>query len=172
MIRNLQLLELLEKRPQELLALERDIITDVVALSAAIKAAIVSEDEKERGIRIILNYGHTIAHGLEAATGYERFLHGEAVAIGMVGAAMISRRLGLLPEEVKRRQEEILRRFGLPARCAGVELENVLQAMELDKKVRGEKARWVLLAGVGQPVIREDVPAEMAVSVIEELLRG
>jgi shikimate kinase/3-dehydroquinate synthase len=172
MIRDQHLLELLEERPQELLALKKDIIIDVVALSAAIKAAVVSEDEKERGIRIILNYGHTVAHGLEAATGYERFLHGEAVAIGMVGAAMISQSLGLLPQEVVQRQEEILTRFGLPARCTDVELEDVLQAMELDKKVRGEKVRWVLIAGIGQPVIRDDVPAEVAVSVIQKLLRG
>ena len=172
MIRDPRLLELLEERPQELLDLKEDITADVVALSAAIKAKIVSEDEKERGVRIILNYGHTVAHGLEAATGYERFLHGEAVAIGMVGAAMISQHLGLLPQAVVQRQGELLRRFDLPTGCSGVDIGKVLQAMELDKKVRGERVRWVLLTDIGQPVIRDDVPNEVVESVIRELLQS
>jgi len=172
MICDQHLLELLEKQPRELLALKEDTTTDIVALSAAIKARIVSEDEKERGIRTILNYGHTIGHGLEAATNYERFLHGEAVAVGMAGAAMISQRLGLLSQELVRRQDEILRRFELPARCSDVEFGSVMQAMELDKKIRGGKVRWVLLAGVGQPVIRDDVPYEVVESVTRELLQS
>ncbi len=172
MIRDPRLLELLEEQSQELLDLKEDITADVVALSAAIKAKIVSEDEKERGVRIILNYGHTVAHGLESATGYERFLHGEAVAIGMVGAAMISQHLGLLPQAVVQRQGELLRRFDLPTGCSGVDIGKVLQAMELDKKVRGERVRWVLLADIGQPVIRDDVPNEVVESVIRELLQS
>ncbi len=105
MIRDLRLLELLEQQAEGLLALDRMVTSDVVARSAAIKAKIVSEDEKEHGIRVILNYGHTIAHGLETAANYERFLHGEAVAIGMMGAAMISRDVGLLFQEIVERQE-------------------------------------------------------------------
>jgi len=172
MIRDPRLLELLEEQSQALLDLKEDITADVVALSAAIKAKIVSEDEKERGVRIILNYGHTVAHGLEAATGYERFLHGEAVAIGMVGAAMISQHLGLLPQAVVQRQGELLRRFDLPTDCSGVDIGKVLQAMELDKKVREERLRWVLLTDIGQPVIRDDVPNEVVESVIRELLQS
>jgi 3-dehydroquinate synthase len=172
MIRDPRLLELLEEQPQELLDLKEDITADVIALSTAIKAKIVSEDEKERGVRIILNYGHTVAHGLEAATGYERFLHGEAVAIGMVGAAMISQHLGLLPQAVVQRQGELLRRFDLPTGCSDVDIGRVLQAMELDKKVRGERVRWVLLPDIGQPAIRDDVPNEVVESVIRELLQS
>jgi len=170
MIRDPRLLELLEERAEGLLALERAVTSDVVTRSAAIKAKIVSEDEKEQGIRIILNYGHTIAHGLEAATDYKRFLHGEAVAIGMMGAAMISREMGFLFQEVVDRQKALLERFGLPTTFSGVDIERLLQATELDKKVRGKRVRWVLLRGIGQPVVRDDVHREVAVSAIKKLL--
>jgi 3-dehydroquinate synthase len=169
MIRDPRLLELLEQRAEGLLTQERMAISDVVARSAAIKAKIVSEDEKEQGIRIILNYGHTIAHGLETATNYERFIHGEAVAIGMMGAAMISREVGLLFQEVVDRQKALLERFGLPTTFSGVDIGRILQAMELDKKVKGKKIRWVLLSGIGQPVVRDDISREVATSVIRKL---
>jgi shikimate kinase/3-dehydroquinate synthase len=172
MIRDPRLLELLEERTEGLLALEKTVTSDVVARSATIKAKIVSEDEKEQGIRIILNYGHTIAHGLETATNYERFLHGEAVAIGMTGAAMVSREACLLSQEMVDRQKALLERFGLPAGFSGVDIESLLQAMELDKKVRGKRVRWVLLRSIGQPVIRDDVPREVLVSAIRKLLQG
>jgi 3-dehydroquinate synthase len=172
MIRDTGLLKLLEGRSQELLLLDENVTAEIVARSAAIKAAVVSEDEKERGLRIILNYGHTIAHGLEAATNYERFLHGEAVAIGMMGAAALSQRLGLLTPDVGQRQEAVLRGFGLPASCSGVDVPGVLRAMKLDKKVRGERIRWVLLAGIGRPVIRDDVPNELAAEVVGKLVWG
>ncbi|GAH27443.1 unnamed protein product, partial [marine sediment metagenome] len=97
--------EFLEANADKLIKLEPNAVTQAIVRSAAIKAQIVSEDEKERGGRIILNYGHTIAHGLEAATQYKRFLHGEAVAIGMMGAAKLSQRLGLLSSDVVQRQQ-------------------------------------------------------------------
>lgn len=170
MIRDPRLLRLLEERSHDLLGLERDVTTEAVARSAAIKAEVVSADEKERGLRTILNYGHTIAHGLEAATGYERFLHGEAVAIGMAGAARISRRLGMLSQGVVERQEQVLREFGLPASCAGVVPDGVLQALQLDKKVRGERIRWVLLTDVGRIAVRDDVPDEVVRDEVRRLL--
>ena len=172
LILDAEFFEFLEGNAPELSRLEPDTAIKAIRGSAAIKARVVSEDEKERGKRTLLNYGHTIAHGLEAATSYERFLHGEAVAIGMMGAAMMSHNLGLLPQEVVERQRALLERFGLPTSCTEVDLPSVLKAMELDKKVRGKAVRWVLLAGIGQPVIRDDVPREQAVKVLEELLAG
>jgi len=162
----------LENNVESLTRLEPDITTKAIRRSAAIKANVVSEDEKERGRRTLLNYGHTIAHSLEAATNYERFLHGEAVAIGMMGAAMLSHNLGLLPHEVVERQRALLERLGLPTSCSEVDLTTVLKAMELDKKVREKAMRWVLLSGIGQPVIRDDVPRELVVKVLEGLLAG
>ncbi|MDY6893177.1 MAG: 3-dehydroquinate synthase [Chloroflexota bacterium] len=172
MIRDVHLMELLEERAEGLHRLDREVTTRVVSRSAAIKAEVVSEDEKEGGLRAILNYGHTIGHGLEAATDYGRFLHGEAVAIGMMGAAMISQRVGLLSSEVVRRQRSLLEMFGLPTSCSDVDLGSVMGAMKLDKKVRGKKIRWVLLTDVGQTVIRDDVPGDVVENVIRELLQS
>jgi 3-dehydroquinate synthase len=163
-------LDFLEANAGRLLALEAEALAEAVKRSAAIKAGVVSEDEKERGRRMILNYGHTIAHGIESATGYERFLHGEAVAIGMMGAAMLSQRLGLLPTETVERQRRLILSFGLPTSCTDVERVGVLEAMELDKKVRGKAVRWVLLDEIGETVIRDDVPSSDVLSVLDELL--
>ena len=164
-----ELFQFLEAHQGRLIALEEETTTEAVRWSAGLKGKIVGEDERETGRRTILNYGHTIAHAIEAATGYERFLHGEAVAVGMMGAAKISQRLGLVPPEVVERQRALLEGFGLPTSCPGVELKGILKAMELDKKVREKAVRWVLLKGIGEAVIRDDVPREIVVDVIEEL---
>jgi 3-dehydroquinate synthase len=160
----------LEKNAKKLVKLNPEATTEAVRRSVAVKARIVSEDEKEQGRRILLNYGHTIGHGLEAATDYGRFLHGEAVSVGMVGAAMTSHELGLLSPEVVKQHRDILRTFGLPISCSDVDVKSVLKAMELDKKVKGRAVRWVLLEGIGQPVIRQDVPKQVVAKVLEELL--
>jgi shikimate kinase/3-dehydroquinate synthase len=164
-------LRLLEKNAKDLIKLERDITAKVISRSAAIKCRIVSEDEKETGIRTVLNYGHTVAHGLEAATSYGRFLHGEAVAIGMMAAARLSHRLGLLSLEAVERHRAILQKFGLATDCTGVALNDVLAAMEMDKKVRGKAIRWVLLEDIGRVVIRSDVPDKDVLAVLREAIR-
>lgn len=172
LILDAELLQLLERNAKDLMKLKRDIAVKVIARSAAIKCRVVSEDEKETGIRTILNYGHTVAHGLEAATNYGRFLHGEAVAIGMMAAARLSHRLKLLSEEVVERHESILRKFGLPLDCHGIAIKDVLAAMELDKKVRGRAIRWVLLKDVGQVVISSDVPQKDVLKVLQEVIKS
>jgi len=169
--------EFLESNVNRLTKLEPKLLTQAIARSAAIKARVVSQDEKEReGKRTILNYGHTIAHGLEAATKYKRFLHGEAVAIGMMGAAKLSQRLGLLPSVAVERQQAVLEKFGLPTSLRGrrsnlkLSLAGITRAMELDKKVRGKAIRWVLLQDIGKAVIRSDVPQEDVLAVLRELV--
>jgi len=151
--------------------LEPDMLTQAIARSAAFKAQVVSEDEREKGKRIILNYGHTIAHGLEAATRYKHFLHGEAVAIGMVGAAKLSQRLGLLSPARVKRQQSLLQRFDLPVSFSKIDLTDVERAMELDKKVRGGAIRWVLLEDMGKAVIHSSVPRQDVLAVLQELLQ-
>jgi shikimate kinase/3-dehydroquinate synthase len=164
-------LQLLEDKVNDLIKLESGITSKVVARSADIKAQVVTEDERDTGKRIILNYGHTIAHGLEAASKYKQFLHGEAVAIGMTGAAKLSHRLGILPQTAVERQEALLQKFGLPTDCSGVALADVLAAMELDKKVRGKTIRWVLLEDIGKVAIHSDVPEKEVLSVLKELVK-
>jgi 3-dehydroquinate synthase len=177
--------EFLESNIDRLTKLEPKLLTRAIARSAAIKAQVVSQDEKEReGKRTILNYGHTIAHGLEAATQYKRFLHGEAVAIGMVGAAKLSQRLGLLSSTAVERQQALLQEFELPtslqveaaSRGRGrkrnnlkLSLSEIIRAMELDKKVRGRAIRWVLLQDIGKAVIRSDVSQQDVLAVLQEL---
>jgi 3-dehydroquinate synthetase len=160
----------LEKNAKKLVKLDPEATTEAIRRSVAIKARIVSEDEREQGRRILLNYGHTIGHGLEAATDYRQFLHGEAVAVGIAGAAMLSHELGLLSPEVVKQHRDALRAFGLPMSCSDVKMKDVLKAMEMDKKVKGKAVRWVLLEGIGRPVIRQDVPRQLVVKVLEELL--
>ena len=166
----------LEDNVKGLRELETEALTRAIARSAAIKAGVVSQDEKERaGRRTVLNYGHTIGHGLEAATQYKRFLHGEAVAIGMMGAAKLSQGLGLLPSAVVNRQQALLQEFSLPTSLPAkrsnfkLSLAEVTGAMELDKKMKEEAIRWVLLQDIGKAVIRTDVPQENVLAVLQEL---
>jgi len=161
--------EFLESNVDRLTKLEQDVVNEAIIHSASLKAQVVSQDEKERGQRIILNYGHTIAHGLEAATRYIGFLHGEAVAIGMMGAAKLSQRLGILPASVVKRQQSLLRKFGLPTAFSGVNLAEIAKATEVDKKTRAKGIRWVLLEGIGKTAIRASVPQQDVLAVLEEL---
>jgi len=170
MILDEEFVQFMEGNVNRLTKLEPELLTRAIARSAAIKAQVVSQDEKEReGKRTILNYGHTIAHGLEAATQYKRFLHGEAVAIGMVGAAKLSQRLGLLPSAAVERQRALLQKFGLPTVFSGLDLTEITKAMELDKKTKEKAIRWVLLQDIGKVIIRSDVPYQDVLAVLREL---
>jgi 3-dehydroquinate synthase len=165
------LVDVFEEHAEALMALEPELSTQVIRRSMAIKAEVVSQDERETlGIRILLNYGHTIGHALEASTEYGRFLHGEGVAIGMMGAARIAYQLGMLPEAVVERQRRLLARFHLPIRASGVPVEDVFRAMSLDKKTVGGANRWVLLEDVGKAVVRGDVPRELVEKTVRELV--
>jgi len=162
--------EFLESNVNRLTKLEPELLTRVIARNAAIKAQIVSQDEKERkGKRTILNYGHTIAHGLETATQYKRFLHGEAVAIGIMGAAKLSQRLGLLSSTAVERQQTLLQKFNLPTVFSGLDSTEITRAMELDKKVKGKAIRWVLLQDIGKVVVRSEVPQQDVLAILQEL---
>jgi len=172
LIRDADYFRFLEQSAGKLIELAREATTEAIQRSAAIKAAVVSEDEKESGLRTILNYGHTIAHGLETATNYERMLHGEAVAVGMMGAGQIAEKLGLLNGEALARQRSLLQAFNLPTAYPGADPGAVMRAMELDKKVRGKAVRWVLLEQIGRAVIRNDVPHGTVQSVIEGLVEA
>jgi shikimate kinase/3-dehydroquinate synthase len=164
--------ELLERSSDRLLRLEPENTAEVVARSARIKAKVVSEDEKEKGKRIILNYGHTVAHGLEAATDYKVFLHGEAVSIGMMAAAMISSKSGFLSPDVVSRQRNILEHFKLPIDWAGITVKSVLTSMHVDKKVRNEAIKWVLLEDIGKTKISDTVDNNVILEVLHEVIKS
>ncbi len=165
------LLGQLEEEADDLLALDPAAVTQAVRASMALKAQVVMEDERETtGRRSVLNYGHTIGHALEAATGYGKLLHGEAVAWGMAGAAELGRRLGVTPPELGERQNALLRRFGLLGALPPVGVDKLMAAISLDKKVVGKRVRWVLLSDVGQPAFRTEVPVELTREVLQEML--
>jgi len=157
----------LEANSDKLQKLDSDLITVAIARSMSMKSYVVEEDEKETGRRIILNYGHTLAHGLEAATGYRSFLHGEAVSIGMTAAAALSHKKGILSQNAVRRQQNLLESYGLPVKCSDVKMSAVMAAMQLDKKVKDQTIRWVLLEDIGKSIVRDDV----SVQEIEPVLR-
>ena len=164
------LLRTFEEQRHAITSLDQEVSTDVIRRSAAIKADVVSRDERDdQGIRVLLNYGHTIGHAIEAATGYERYLHGEAVSVGMVGAALISNRMGLLSSNDVARQRRVLEAFGLPVSCEDVDLAAVSEAMSVDKKIVGGAISWVLLEGIGRAVTRSDVPPDIVRDVLRAL---
>ncbi len=134
-----------------------------IVAAAGIKARVVSADERERGRRIILNFGHTLGHGLEAAGGFRRLAHGEAVAIGMVAAARLSVRRGLCAPVVARRIESLVRAIGLPAAPpAGVRWSAVARAMLVDKKRAGARLRLVLTRRIGAVTVGDGfMPADI-----------
>ena len=165
-----ELLEAFETHRTSLLALERDISTDIIRRSVAIKANIVSRDERETlGIRILLNYGHTIGHAIEAATGYGSFLHGEAVSVGMMGAAYIGEAIGLMSADEVERQRALLESYGLPLTCGEMNISAVSNAMLSDKKTAGRAIRWVLLDGIGNATTRNDVSPALVRQTLEAL---
>ena len=168
-----QLLADFDRQRDALLALEPESAAELIRRSVAIKANVVSRDERETlGIRVLLNYGHTIGHAIEAATGYDTYLHGEAVSVGMMGAANIALHRGLLDAEAVERQADMLRSFGLPLSCEGVSVDAIEEAMRSDKKVSAGSIRWVLLDGIGNAVTRNDVPPELVRQTLERLAVG
>ena len=165
------LLSTFEDQSADIQSLEPEIATDVIRRSMAIKANVVSQDERETlGIRVLLNYGHTIGHGIEAATGYGRFLHGEAVSIGMMGAANIGHALGHISGAEMERQRSALATYGLPLEARGVDPKKVAEAMRSDKKTSAGAIRWVLLDGIGRATTRNDVPPDLIRTTLHSLM--
>lgn len=148
-------------------ALPEPLTGEVICQAAAVKVAVVNADEREQGERITLNYGHTLGHALEAATGYEKLLHGEAVAIGMHAEAGIACALGLLSAEDRARQQRVLTAYGLPTDFpSNIALDEILALTLRDKKVQQRRVRWVLPTAIGTVVVRDDVSEAIVRTVI------
>ena len=164
------LVDIYEEHAELLLALDPELTTGVVARNAAVKARVVTEDERETsGRRQLLNYGHTIGHGVEAAAGYDAYLHGEAVAIGMTGAARLGMLEGVTPPDLVERQGSLIARFGLPSAYAGVDPDAIIEAMTRDKKTSAGQVSWVFLDGLGSSSVHRGVSTEAVDRVVREL---
>lgn len=156
-IRDNRLLALIERERAVLLDGSDRILARVIERCVRIKAAVVEEDERESGLRMILNFGHTLAHGIEAAEGYGKLLHGEAVAVGMVFAARLGEKLDITRSGTSARLEGLIEAFGLPVHLRDLSCSRILTAMSRDKKRGPGGLRWVLLSKLGEALIRDDV---------------
>lgn len=146
-------------------ARDPDALTRAIARSCEIKAGIVARDEREAGERALLNLGHTFGHAIEALTGYEKWLHGEAVGCGMVLAADLSQRVGLIERAAVEAVAQSVQAAGLPARIAGLSASAALASMRGDKKAEAGAVRYVLLERVGRAVQREVPDAAVAATL-------
>lgn len=152
----------LEKNLEPLLRRDPKALTRAIAVSCEIKAAVVSEDEKEGGLRAILNFGHTIGHAIEAITKYGTYLHGEAISIGQVMAAQLSTDLSGLPQKDTDRIRRMFETAGLPTtiKLSPAQKKKLFAAMRLDKKVSGGEVKFVLANKIGHVTFGQSVPDE------------
>ncbi len=152
-----------------LLARELPVLERIIGGSCRLKASVVERDERESELRHVLNYGHTIGHALEAVTGYARFAHGEAVALGIVAEARLAHRLGLASDETVARQERLLAAVGLPVTTTSIDANAVLDAIGRDKKARDGRVPFVLAPGIGAFRLVYDIPREEICAVVRGL---
>ncbi len=168
-IRDEPLFEMVEENLAAILNLEDTTLIEMIASACANKAEIVAEDEKESRLRMVLNYGHTFGHALEAVTHYNRYRHGEAVSIGMNCAARLAVNLGMFSEPDFHRQRTLLNRAKLPLIFPpDLTPEVICDAMYLDKKVLGGKLRLILPTRIGEVVIRNDVDDQDVLEAISQ----
>lgn len=146
-------------------ALQQEILTR----SCQAKAHVVSKDEKEAGLRAILNYGHTIGHAVESLTGYRLVNHGEAVAIGMVAAGQIAVELGLWDQSSADRQHQLIQKAGLPTQLPELEIDKVVTALQTDKKVLSGKVRFVLPTQIGHVTVTDQADAALIGKVLQAM---
>ena len=158
----------LERDLPRLLALDPKVLARVVARCCAIKAEVVGQDETESGLRAILNFGHTIGHGLEAISGYGKYLHGEAISIGQVAASRLSTTLLGFPAADADRVARIFQNAGLPTsvRLSRPQTAKLLDAMKLDKKVSAGEIKFVLAKRIGEVVWGQKVPAPLILQTL------
>ena len=139
-----------------------ELLETIITRSCQAKAEVVSQDEKESGLRAILNYGHTIAHAVESLTHYKQFVHGEAVAIGMVAAGKIAVEMGLWTRVEAKRQDALITKAGLPTDIPSqLAIEDILETIKSDKKVKAGKVRFILPTAIGKAIISDRVTPEI-----------
>jgi 3-dehydroquinate synthase len=167
LIRDEKLLIWLENHIKQIMARDISLLTEAISRSCEIKADVVSQDEKEQGLRAILNFGHTIGHAVEAACGYGICIHGEAVSIGMVAEAYIAKILGLIDGEYIARMKRVLTSAGLPVDVPDLDSSLLLELMQHDKKNANGKIVFVLPVGPGKVEVFRDVDKKVILEALE-----
>lgn len=147
-----------------------DLLQTILPRSCQAKAQVVSQDEKESGLRAILNYGHTVGHVVESLTGYRVVNHGEAVAIGMVAAGQIAVELGLWAPDLAQRQDQLIAKTGLPTQLPpDMDLDAMIAGLQTDKKVQAGRVRFVLPTQIGTVTITDQVPSDVVRRVLQQM---
>ena len=141
----------------------------IVVESCKIKAKVVEKDERETGLRMILNYGHTIGHAIETLTHYERYSHGEAVSIGMVCAASIANKMRLLDKESSDRIRDLLENIGLPTMAERLSVKRIIKSLSVDKKIRKGRVQFVLPVKIGKVEVKNNVALKTVRRVLKEV---
>lgn len=158
----------LEDNMSALMALDKDILAQAVARCCQYKADIVAQDERESGKRALLNFGHTFGHVIETHEGYGQWLHGEAVAVGMIQASQLSEKMGWITEQEVGRIINILKSALLPIKPPGIDTQIALDLMQHDKKVKSGQIRLILLKSVGEAVVTADFEQAQLEAVLTE----
>jgi 3-dehydroquinate synthase len=155
--------EFVETNCAKLLAMEPDVLIEIIRRSCQLKAQVVELDEKEAGLRAVLNYGHTLGHAFESLSGYRALVHGEAVAIGMVLAARVSAAEGLCSREECSRISALISRCGLPVEIPHYDRRQLLNAVAADKKSKGGRITFICNKGIGRYAMSHHTPEELLV---------
>ena len=168
-IKNAAFLQYLEDNKDKACALDPETMQTIIYNCCAVKASVVQQDETETGMRAILNFGHTVGHGIESAKGFE-LLHGECVALGMVGALKIALERGYVSEQDAEQCTALLQGYGLPVKTGGVDVKTVLSYMKNDKKKENGQLKFILPRRMGAAEIYTDVTHAEIVRAVEAVL--
>ncbi len=164
-IRDSRLFSYLEENMDKIKLSDTLALEEIVFRSAEVKAEVVAKDERESGLRAILNYGHTVGHAIESASDF-RVSHGEAVAIGMLAAARISHEMGILAQSELARLESLIKKAGLPVKAPNLDVERLVSAMQHDKKVQQGRVRFILPKSLGEVFITDEVNLSLVKQVL------
>ena len=159
----------LEKNVEKILSCDLEVMEKIILRSCEIKSEVVAKDETENNFRRILNFGHTIAHAVEVETNYKKYRHGEAVAIGMIGAALISQSLKKISAAEVQRLENLIQKLNLVAKAENCDVEKLFQATFRDKKSVGGKVNWVLMKKFGETEITSEVPQNFIIDALKKI---
>lgn len=170
MIKDERLFSFLEESVDEILSLHMPSIIEIIMASCRIKAEVVAKDERERGYRQILNYGHTFGHAIEALTGYRVFRHGEAVAIGMVIEARLATLLGIFNKKEELRQKRLIQMAGLPTSLKGIGPQELIERIRWDKKIKGEGPIFILPTRIGDVIIKGKIEDRIIGEAIRQVM--
>ena len=160
----------LEDNIDAILNLDLDVFTEIITRSCEIKADVVRQDECEKGIRELLNFGHTFGHAIETVTGYDKYIHGEAVGLGMLIAAELSFKLGKIDEETVQRLRLFFDKVGFPIRVSGVDIGKVIDAMSKDKKAKSNQIKYIIIEEIGKAVSITDVDKNIIFDSISKFI--